>query len=109
MPSYTINESDDFIAILDAFPAKNGHTLVIPKKHSDNIFEMSDELSSKVLSFVKETKEILSDKLNPDGFYIRSNVNKSAGQVVFHTHIHIFPTYESEVEITKPEILIKKF
>lgn len=70
IPSHIVNQNDDFIAILDAFPTSKGHTLVIPREHSKNIFEMSDELSQKLLKFTNETKLILEDKLKPDGFYI---------------------------------------
>ena len=84
-------EDCDFLAFLDINPVGEGHTLVIPKKHFENIFDISEEISRKYLNAVKKTAEILMKKYNSDGFNIVNNNGKSAGQVVNHIHFHILP------------------
>ena len=94
IPTNIVYEDDDFIAMLDISQTTKGHTLVVPKKHAENIFELSLEDSEKVFVVVKKVTEILKEKLNPKGFNILSNNGKTAGQSVFHFHIHIIPRYD---------------
>ena len=53
IPSNKVFENDNFIAILDAFPANEGHTLVIPKKHFENIFEIDEEVLKEGYAIAK--------------------------------------------------------
>ncbi|NQX83892.1 MAG: HIT domain-containing protein [Mycoplasmataceae bacterium] len=104
--SHIINSNDKYISFLDINPSSNGHALIVPRKHSENIFEMNDYEGLK--KFIDDTKLILDKLVKPDGYYIRTNSGSSSGQIIFHTHLHLVPTYEKETPIKDPSILIKE-
>ncbi|UUM19241.1 histidine triad protein HinT [Mycoplasma sp. 1018B] len=92
--SKILYEDDICIAIYDAFPFREGHFLVIPKKPSKNITEMDDETTKHLFVIVKKlAKEHILDK-NIPGFKILINTNEIADQTVFHTHVHVIPVRE---------------
>lgn len=86
-----IHESDDWYAIYDGFPVVKGHTLIIPKKHIQSIFELSE--ISTLFSFIKEVKHILDEKYSPSGYNLGINDGEHAGQTIHHLHIHMIPRY----------------
>lgn len=96
IPSYTIYEDDDFKVILDAFPSGEGHTLVIPKKHVANVYEIDDDLMGKAHVLAKRAAAAVQTHLNCDGVNILQNNGEAAGQTVFHYHIHILPRFASD-------------
>jgi diadenosine tetraphosphate (Ap4A) HIT family hydrolase len=84
-------------ALLDSFPVSNGHALVIPKRHVASIWEMTDEEYTDAFNLVKQVKEILQQQFEPHGFNIGVNCGETAGQSIFHAHIHIIPRYPGDV------------
>lgn len=90
-------ESAFAYAMLDKFPVSNGHTLIIPKKHCANYFDLSIEEQTNCWNMVNNAKELVENKLKPDGFNIGINVNESAGQTINHVHIHLIPRYKGDV------------
>ena len=90
-------ESTIAYAMFDKFPVSNGHTLIIPKRHCADYFELSFKEQSACWFMLNKVKKIITTKFNPDGFNIGINVNKSAGQTVSHVHIHLIPRYENDV------------
>lgn len=88
IPCYKVNENEKFLAFLDITQATSGHTLVIPKSHSNNLM---DSNPTGYLEFVQATIKKLSEKLNVSDFNLLSNIGIQAGQEVFHTHVHIVP------------------
>ncbi|QVK21255.1 HIT family protein [Mycoplasmatota bacterium] len=95
IPSQKIYEDEDVYAFLDISPATKGHTLVIPKKHVVDIFDMDPETAAKVFSVVPKISKALKDTFNPIGLNIVNN-NRKPYQVVFHYHIHLIPRYEND-------------
>jgi histidine triad (HIT) family protein len=93
LPSSKVYEDEDVIAFLDIKPVNPGHTLVIPKKHFKNIHDTPDELMAKLIIVTKKIAGVVQDKLGVSGVNIGMNNGASAGQLVFHTHIHIMPRY----------------
>ncbi len=91
IPSTKINESKNFIAILDMAPQTEGHTLIIPKEHFKTILDFPQDLSKEFLQFTKETSKKLMEKYNSEGFNLVVNTFESAGQIVDHFHLHILP------------------
>ncbi len=91
-----IYEDDDFAVILDASPATKGHALILPKEHFENIYELPEELTSKAFCLAKKMASHLTDRLHCDGFNIVQNNGKTAGQTVFHFHIHLIPRYDND-------------
>lgn len=94
IPSYKIYEDDYVLAFLDISQVTKGHTLVIPKKHSNDIFEVDDDSLIKTYQVVKKLSVDLVDKLGANGVNIINNNKAAAGQTVFHFHVHIVPRYD---------------
>ncbi len=93
IPSYKIYEDDDVYAFLDINPVSCGHTLVVPKEHYCDIFEIPDNLLSKINIVVKKLSSTIKEKLKCDGINVLQNNGSCAGQTVFHYHVHIQPVY----------------
>ncbi len=96
IPSYKVYEDDVCIAILDISQATIGHTLVIPKKHVENIFSLDSELASHLFKVVSELAKKISIALGVKNMNILNNNGSLAGQSVDHFHIHIIPRYEGD-------------
>jgi histidine triad (HIT) family protein len=100
IPSYTIYEDGDFKAFMDISPASKGHTVLIPKEHADNLFELNEETASKVLPIAAKVAKALKAELGCDGLNLLQNNGETAGQTVFHFHMHLIPRYnEDKVKI----------
>lgn len=96
IPAEKVYEDDLFIAILDINPVNKGHLLVLPKKHSENIFDFDEPEISNVMKVIKKLSKILIDTLKAEGINIIQNNCKSAGQIIFHSHFHIIPRYSGD-------------
>ena len=94
IPSATLYEDEEFRVILDLGPASKGHSLILPKKHAANIYELPDETAGKAMILAKKMAGKLRDALNCDGFNVVQNNGEIAGQTVFHFHMHLIPRYE---------------
>jgi diadenosine tetraphosphate (Ap4A) HIT family hydrolase len=87
-----VYEDDLAIVLNDNFPVSKGHTLIVPKAHIANIFELPDPTYSHLFKLVKINSEILMNKdLSIGGFNIGVNQGVFAGQTVMHVHIHLIP------------------
>lgn len=96
IPAATLYEDEDFRVILDLGPASKGHALILPKSHAANIYELSDELAAKAMVLAKRAAAAMTEALNCDGFNIVQNNGESAGQTVFHFHMHLIPRYKND-------------
>ena len=82
----------------DDFPVSPGHTLLIPFRHIPDIFSCSGEEGAAFFEVFMECRALLDDCFHPDGYNIIVNVGKTAGQSVFHAHVHLIPRYAGDVE-----------
>ena len=96
IPSYKVYEDDLCIAILDISQATIGHTLVIPKQHFKNIFEIDKDLAAHLFKVVTILSKKIAKALNVDNMNILNNNGPIAGQSVDHFHIHIIPRYKDD-------------
>ncbi len=96
IPSATLYEDDSFRAILDLNPASKGHTLILPKIHAPNLFELPDETAEKALVVAKKIGARLQEGLHADGLNLVQNNGEAAGQTVNHFHIHLIPRYADD-------------
>jgi histidine triad (HIT) family protein len=96
IPAFRIYEDQDHLAFLDIFPAVLGHTLVIPKKHSADIHEISGTEYGVLASRAKVVAELIQKKLATDGITIMQMNGEAGWQSVFHTHFHIIPRFTSD-------------
>lgn len=91
LPSNKVYEDDDTLAFLDIHPVNPGHTLVIPKKHVVDIFDIDEDLWGSVMRTAKRVAHALEKALDPVGINLGMNNRAGAGQDVFHAHIHVMP------------------
>ena len=96
IPTNAIYEDDDFKVILDASPASKGHALILPKEHYANIYEIDDEVLAKASKLAKKIITHETDVLKCDGYNVVQNNGETAGQTVFHYHMHLIPRYAAE-------------
>lgn len=95
IPSYKIYEDEHVLAFLDITQATKGHTLVIPKKHVRNIFDLDEETASNIFRVIPKIANALNTAFNPIGLNIINN-NERPLQAVYHYHIHLIPRYEND-------------
>lgn len=96
IPSTKVYEDNTVLAFLDIHPVNIGHTLVIPKAHHANLYETPDALLAHMMTIVKKLSIAIKSALNADGINIEMNNDSIAGQIIFHTHIHIIPRFSSD-------------
>ena len=94
IPSATVYEDDDFRAILDLGPASKGHTLILPKNHYKDLCEADESVMAKILPLAAKLGKAMKSQLGASGFNVVQNNGTSAGQTVFHLHVHVIPRYE---------------
>ena len=96
-----IYEDRDVTAFLDTRPVNEGHTLVIPKKHYENIFEIPDEELANLFKVVKKVAAAIMKSEKAEGIRIIQNNGSAANQIIFHLHVHIIPQNEGQ-ELHRP-------
>lgn len=96
IPCKKIYEDEKVIAFLDVNPVSRGHSLVIPKKHFENIFDIEEDTLKDIMYVVKTISLTLKENLNADGINIIHSSGKEAQQSVFHFHIHLVPRYKED-------------
>jgi histidine triad (HIT) family protein len=96
IPSHKIYEDDKTLAFMDINPWTRGHSLVIPKAHSRNVYDVDpDDLAAAHLT-AQRIAGRLRDRLNCEGINILQSSEPVAMQTVFHTHVHVIPRYSDD-------------
>lgn len=96
IPCLQIFEDDLVKVFLDANPISNGHLLVVPKEHFENVFVTPDEVLAHISKICKKMALLCKEKLNATGVNIVNASGKDAQQSVFHLHFHVVPRYEND-------------
>ena len=96
IPSAVIYEDDHVLAFLDVHPLAPGHTLVVPKRHADNLIDLLPEEVEPLFQAVKNVTALLEKTLSPRGFTIGINHGRFSGQMVDHLHVHVIPRFEGD-------------
>ena len=94
IPSATVYEDEDFRVILDASPATRGHALILPKEHFKDVCELDEATAARILPLGAKIGTAMKKSLGCAGFNLVQNNGVSAGQTVFHFHMHVIPRYE---------------
>lgn len=94
IPSAKIYEDEHVLAFMDIMPVTKGHTLLIPKTHRENIYDLTEEEAAHLFSVVPKIANALKDEFKPSGMNLLQNNGASAGQAVFHFHLHLIPRYD---------------
>jgi histidine triad (HIT) family protein len=104
LPSYKIAETEDFYAFLDIFPLKKGHTLVVPKKEIDYIFDLDDELYKGLFAFAKKVGKAIESVIPCQRIGIAV-----VGLEVPHAHIHLIPLDGIyDIDFRKPKLKLSE-
>jgi histidine triad (HIT) family protein len=94
IPACRVYEDDATLAFMDVMPQSPGHTLVIPKKPAENLFDLDIAAGTAVLSTAKLVARAVKEAFRADGIMLNQFNGTAAGQTVFYFHIHIVPRYE---------------
>lgn len=98
IPSFKVYEDDYVYAFLDISQVTKGHTLLIPKKASANIFETDEQTMKHIGAALPKVANAIKRAFNPDGLNIIQNNGEFADQSVFHIHFHLIPRYENDID-----------
>jgi len=102
IPCWKVYEDKNTIAILTIGPVNQGHTLVIPKKHYENLFDLPETEAANMMKVVKKISEPIMKAVNAKGINLGMNNGLIAGQEVPHAHIHIMPRFKDDGFICWP-------
>ena len=90
-PANIVYEDEHVVAFLSNRPVNEGHTLVVPKKHYENIYEIPEEEAAYMFKIAKRVAVAVRDAVAAEGIRIVQNNGWAAGQVIFHLHVHVIP------------------
>ena len=100
IPCYKIAEDDRFIAFLDVFPIKKGHTLVVPKAQIDYLFDLDDSLLSDLMIFSKKVAQKMQRAISCERIGVAV-----IGLEVQHAHIHLVPLDTvGDIDFSQPKL-----
>ena len=100
IPCHKVAESDEFLAFLDIMPLAKGHTLVIPKKETDYIFDIEDDAYQRLWLFAKQVAATLRTQVPCKRIGL-----SVIGLEVAHAHIHLIPLQHVEdINFSKPKV-----
>lgn len=95
-PSETVYEDESCIAFMDINPALDGHTLVIPRAHTPDLWEIGEEDARNVMAAAVRVAANIRKALEPDGINIMHATGVVAFQSVFHFHLHLIPRWSGD-------------
>jgi histidine triad (HIT) family protein len=96
LQSWKVFENDQVFAFFDIHPVARYHTLVVPKDHYTNIFDIPEDILKEVIAVVRHLARLYKEKLGIENVQIINNSGKAAQQDVFHLHFHIMPREEGD-------------
>ncbi|WP_244895423.1 HIT family protein [Evansella clarkii] len=91
-------ENDLAFAIFDKYPVSKGHLLIIPKRHVSDFFDTTLEEREAFNELLEKGKSLLDEKYRPEGYNVGINCGETAGQTIFHVHVHLIPRYEGDMK-----------
>lgn len=94
IPSEKIYEDEHVLAFMDVMPVTEGHVLLIPKNHRENLFEMTEQEAGNLFSVAPKLANVIKETFTPAGMNLLQNNGAPAGQAVFHFHMHLIPRYD---------------
>jgi histidine triad (HIT) family protein len=95
IPAFKVYEDDATLAFMDVMPQSPGHTLVIPKQPTENLFDLDITAGNAVLKATRLVAGAVKEAFKADGIMLNQFNGIAAGQTVFHFHMHIVPRFDS--------------
>lgn len=107
IPSFKVYENDKVFAFADINPITQGHTLIIPKNHAENIWEISEDDLMAIHTASKKLAGAMKQVLSPDGVAVMQLNGRGVHQVVMHYHLHLIPHTSDmpEFSLTKWDLI----
>ncbi|MEO4054565.1 HIT family protein [Solibacillus sp. CAU 1738] len=94
VPSTKVYEDEHTYAFMNIMPVTKGHTLLIPKTHCKDLFEMSEDVAKNLYAAAPKVANAIKAAFNPVGLNTLNNNGEAAGQTIFHYHLHLIPRYD---------------
>ena len=96
IPAAKVYEDEHSVAFLDIQPNNPGHTLLVPKTHARNIFDIPESTLCGIMPALKKLARAVKEAVSADGLNIAMNNEPAAGQIILHAHIHIIPRFAND-------------
>ncbi|HSS64442.1 MAG TPA: HIT family protein [Gammaproteobacteria bacterium] len=96
IPSFKLYEDDATFAFMDINPANDGHALVVPKDHAEDVHAVTDESISSTVITAKKIAAAVEKTVSPGGINLVQCNGPAAGQSVFHFHMHVLPRRDGD-------------
>jgi histidine triad (HIT) family protein len=96
VPAQIVDSDDHTVAFMDINPATPGHALVVPRAHSADLIEVSDEDLERTTVAARRLAKRMRAALEPAGFNILNSCGSAAWQTIYHFHLHVIPRYEDD-------------
>jgi len=96
VPAQIVASDDHTVAFMDINPATRGHALVVPREHSADLLDISDDDLERTMLAARRLTLRMQAALNPDGFNILNSCGHAAWQTIFHFHLHVIPRYDDD-------------
>lgn len=89
-------EGEDWLAFFPIDPATPGHTLVVPRRHVENLWDAEQPLRAALIDAVVDVGRAITAALQPDGMNLITSAGSAAEQTVFHLHLHVVPRWQRD-------------
>jgi histidine triad (HIT) family protein len=96
VPGQIVDSDEHTVAFMDINPATKGHALVVPRVHSTDLMDASEEDLARTMSAARRLARRIDEVLEPDGFNLLNSCRAAAWQTIFHFHIHVIPRYDDD-------------
>ncbi len=94
IPCHKVYEDEDVVAFMDVMPQATGHTLVVPKAPSRNLLDADPAVLARLVPVVQRIAKAAKTAFAADGITIMQFNEASAGQTVYHLHVHVIPRHD---------------
>ena len=96
VPAQIVDSDEHTVAFMDINPATRGHSLVVPRQHSTDLFDIGEDDLEHTIVAAQRLARRIDETLEPDGFNLLNSCRPAAWQTVFHFHIHVIPRYDQD-------------
>jgi histidine triad (HIT) family protein len=96
LPGEAVQEDEHTVALMDINPWTRGHAVVVPRRHSRNLYDIPEEDLARVGAAARRLAERMRDRLGCDGVNLLNSCEAAAWQTIFHFHMHVIPRYEDD-------------
>jgi histidine triad (HIT) family protein len=96
VPAQIVDSDEHTVAFMDIDPATPGHALVVPRTHSADLLDISEEDLAHAMVAAQRLARRMEEALRPAGFNVLQATRPAAWQTVFHFHVHVIPRYRDD-------------